>query len=902
MIRDYKIIEKIGKGTFGIVYKVKRINDPLIYVIKQICLNGLTDTQINQVKTEAKLLSLIRSNYVVKYYDSFLENQDLNIVMEYCDNGDLCKYLSKQKAPLKEDLIWQIFIKITLGLTTIHKMKILHRDLKTLNIFLKKDMEIKIGDLGVAKELSQASFASTLIGTPYYLSPEMCEDKPYNQKSDVWALGCILYELCTYRHPFNASNHGALILKILNSDPDPILAIYSSKLQNLVNKILEKNFEKRPNCLDILKTPVVIEKAKKFGLYQQIINVFSNNNPLENFPNGIYQKRYINSNTNLNYIPPDSEDILLKSQFIAPNYIDKRVLVTKLNNEEQKVLNNHNNKRGCISQDKYEKKINTNQNYYINDFNLNGYNKIQNVVQYDNINANINNNNNLLNNNLYNNNYIRNIEYNNINLNNNIDLINRNYYLTADNYNNLYNNNNNNIILEPIIANSNTFDNIQLASIINPNNEPVKCAKVTKININEPTHSELNNQNIINSQTEETDSTDIKGSISSLNVSVKPVPIDMDRINDNTIEDSTNSLEIKNENGDSFYRYPLNSDMPMDNCNEEVPLDNFRNLNKNTSFKIVSNENIEVKSTAYNQNNIPSNKEMDLNKVEIKYKSNINKIRKSPSKDNSVINKQIRDKNLLYTKNGKKILNQNNNIEIFQNNNNHNNIMEKKINSPYRKKSINDNNKKNKILNNQKKKFNLANLLFKKKTNEKILKTYPIADETDSENKLNKTSINLSSSDNFNIDVYYQEPNPNEMNVKPFNLNNKDIDDSNFISLKNNDKIHNITDEIRKDEKKIPEIDENEQENQIRIKEEIKSLENKFKKVQNQINLLIGEKDYKNIMELYSKAKNKDNLYVEIEKYSDNNKYNKIKKEQFLKLYLSLASIDSKMKEKKEKI
>ena len=902
MIRDYKIIEKIGKGTFGIVYKVKRINDPLIYVIKQICLNGLTDTQINQVKTEAKLLSLIRSNYVVKYYDSFLENQDLNIVMEYCDNGDLCKYLSKQKAPLKEDLIWQIFIKITLGLTTIHKMKILHRDLKTLNIFLKKDMEIKIGDLGVAKELNQASFASTLIGTPYYLSPEMCEDKPYNQKSDVWALGCILYELCTYRHPFNASNHGALILKILNSDPDPILAIYSSKLQNLVNKILEKNFEKRPNCLDILKTPVVIEKAKKFGLYQEIINVFSNNNPLENFPNGINQKRYINSNTNLNYIPPDSEDILIKSQFIAPNYIDNRVLVTKLNNEEQKVLNNHNNKRGCISQDKYEKKINTNQNYYINNFNLNGYNKIQNIVQYDNINANINNNNNLLNNNLYNNNYIRNIEYNNINLNNNIDLINGNYYLTADNYSNLYNNNNNNIILEPIIANSNTFDSIQLASIINPNNEPVKCAKVTKININEPTHSELNNQNIINSQTEETDNTDIKGSISSLNVSVKPVPIDMDRINDNIIEDSTNSLEIKKENGDSFYRYPLNSDMPMDNCNEEVPLDNFRNLNKNTSFKIVSNENIEVKSTAYNQNNIPSNKEMDLNKVEIKYKSNINKIRKSPSKDNSVINKQIRDKNLLYTKNGIKILKPNNNIEIFQKNNNHNNIMEKKINSPYRKKSINDNNKKNKILNNQKKKFNLANLLFKKKTNEKILKTYPIADETDSENKLNKTSINLSSSDNFNIDVYYQEPNPIEMNVKPFNLNNKDTDDSNFISLKNNDKIHNITDEIRKDEKKIPDIDENEQENQIRIKEEIKSLENKFKKVQNQINLLIGEKDYKNIMELYSKAKNKDNLYVEIEKYSDNNKYNKIKKEQFLKLYLSLASIDSKMKEKKEKI
>ena len=146
MIKDYEIIGKIGKGTFGIVYKVKRINDPLIYVIKQISLIGLNEEQKNQVHSEARILSLIQSNYVVKYYESFLQNEELNIVMEYCDNGDLCHYLSEQKQPLKEDLIWQIFIKITLGLTAIHKIKILHRDLKTLNIFLKKDMEIKIGD------------------------------------------------------------------------------------------------------------------------------------------------------------------------------------------------------------------------------------------------------------------------------------------------------------------------------------------------------------------------------------------------------------------------------------------------------------------------------------------------------------------------------------------------------------------------------------------------------------------------------------------------------------------------------------------------------------------------------------------------------------------------------------
>ena len=286
MIRNYQIIEKIGKGTFGNVYKVKKFNEPLIYVIKQISLEGLTDFQINQVYSEVKILSLIKSKYVVKYYESFLEENNLNIVMEYCDNGDLCNYLKEQQMknkPLKEDLIWKIFIKITLGLTTIHKMKILHRDLKTLNIFLKKNMEIKIGDLGVAKELNQASFANTIIGTPFYLSPEMCEDKPYNQKSDIWALGVILYELCTFRHPFNASNHAALILKIMTANPDPILACYSSNLQKIVNWLLEKQIEKRPYCWDILNMKIVGEKAKMLGLYHEIINDMNENNNINTY-------------------------------------------------------------------------------------------------------------------------------------------------------------------------------------------------------------------------------------------------------------------------------------------------------------------------------------------------------------------------------------------------------------------------------------------------------------------------------------------------------------------------------------------------------------------------------------------------------------------------------------------
>lgn len=137
--------------------------------------------------------------------------------MEYCEGGDLALLLKQQSnRPLKEDKIWKIFLQICLGLEYIHSKRILHRDIKTLNIFLTRDEMVKIGDLGVAKLLHEnADFAQTMVGTPFYLSPELCEEKPYNEKSDIWALGCLLYEMCTYKHPFEAANQGSLILKIV---------------------------------------------------------------------------------------------------------------------------------------------------------------------------------------------------------------------------------------------------------------------------------------------------------------------------------------------------------------------------------------------------------------------------------------------------------------------------------------------------------------------------------------------------------------------------------------------------------------------------------------------------------------------------------------------------------------
>jgi NIMA (never in mitosis gene a)-related kinase len=168
----------------------------------------MNSQQKKEAALEATILSKINCQFVCRYFDSFMDRHSINIVMEYCENGDLGKFLKKQMGrSLSEEQVWRFFLEMALGLHYLHSFKILHRDIKTINMFLGKDNRIKIGDLGVAKLLNQTSnMAHTIVGTPYYLSPELCEEKPYNHKSDVWSLGCVLYELCAFRHPFEANN------------------------------------------------------------------------------------------------------------------------------------------------------------------------------------------------------------------------------------------------------------------------------------------------------------------------------------------------------------------------------------------------------------------------------------------------------------------------------------------------------------------------------------------------------------------------------------------------------------------------------------------------------------------------------------------------------------------------
>ena len=275
-IRGYKIIDELGTGSYGIVYKVIKENETKEYVLKQIPLKGLTKPEMKYIENESKFLSKLNSKYVVKYIDSFNEDNKLNIIMEYCNEGDLGKFLLEQKKKLNhlsEELIWKLFLQISIGVAYLHSKKILHRDLKSFNIFLTDNLKVKIGDLGVAKKLEKGKFATTFIGTPYYLSPEICNNKEYNNKSDVWAVGCLLFELCTFNHPFEANSQGGLVLKIMNEPVGEISDDFSIELKNLTKILLEKDDIIRPGMKAILSRNEVQENAKKYGYYDDLYEI-----------------------------------------------------------------------------------------------------------------------------------------------------------------------------------------------------------------------------------------------------------------------------------------------------------------------------------------------------------------------------------------------------------------------------------------------------------------------------------------------------------------------------------------------------------------------------------------------------------------------------------------------------
>jgi len=264
----YEPLEVVGKGSFGEVRKIRRRADGKTLVWKELSYGAMSEKEKHQLVAEVNILRELRHPSIVRYYDRVIDKTttQIFIIMEYCPHGDLAQVIksTKRKSPgayIPEDSIWKIFTQILQAIHACHTRpegKVLHRDLKPGNIFLDANHQVKLGDFGLAKLLdAESEYAKTHVGTPYYMSPEQIKEAWYNEKSDIWSLGCLVYELAALAPPFEASSHQHLAEKILDGRYSRIPARYSEELWRVVRWMIQQKSSRRPSTEELLAVPHV---------------------------------------------------------------------------------------------------------------------------------------------------------------------------------------------------------------------------------------------------------------------------------------------------------------------------------------------------------------------------------------------------------------------------------------------------------------------------------------------------------------------------------------------------------------------------------------------------------------------------------------------------------------------
>uniref|UniRef100_A0A8C5MVA0 Serine/threonine-protein kinase Nek11 n=1 Tax=Leptobrachium leishanense TaxID=445787 RepID=A0A8C5MVA0_9ANUR len=273
--KRYLLQQRLGRGSFGTVYLVldKKAKDGEdLKVLKEIPVGELNPNDTVQANQEAQLLSKLDHPAIVKFHASFLEKESFCIITEYCEGKDLdCKIQEyKQNGEvIAENQVVEWFVQLLLGVHYMHERRILHRDLKAKNIFLKNNL-LKIGDFGVSRLLMGSSeLATTFTGTPYYMSPEALQHQGYDSKSDIWSLGCILHEMCCLEHAFTGFSFLAVVINIVEGETPSLPDRYSRDLNLLMSRMLNKDPLLRPGAGDLLQTSYIQEQLQhvKWKLY-----------------------------------------------------------------------------------------------------------------------------------------------------------------------------------------------------------------------------------------------------------------------------------------------------------------------------------------------------------------------------------------------------------------------------------------------------------------------------------------------------------------------------------------------------------------------------------------------------------------------------------------------------------
>ena len=332
-LNDFEFGTTLGKGAFGSVSIVKRKEDQQIYAMKRVKIINLGKKEKDNSFNEVRLLASLRHKNIIGYKEAFYDEKSstLNIVMEYADDGDLSskiKNMLKKHLKFEENTIWSILIQILEGLNYLHKSRVIHRDLKSANIFLTKKGIVKIGDLNVSI-IAKKDLAVTQTGTPYYAAPEVWDNESYNYKCDIWSARCIIYEMAALRVPFRGTSIHQLYKNIMKGKYAEIPNIYSNDLKNIIKLILCLNPLERPSANDLLNNEIILNKIKEIG--------FSNENNKDKamlmktikIPKNISQinlelpKKQYSREKNIEQMMENDEYETAKQTFYRPESADK---------------------------------------------------------------------------------------------------------------------------------------------------------------------------------------------------------------------------------------------------------------------------------------------------------------------------------------------------------------------------------------------------------------------------------------------------------------------------------------------------------------------------------------------------------------------------------------------------
>jgi serine/threonine protein kinase len=264
-IGRYNEIRVIGRDNYGTIHLVKDPQTGRKLAMKKIPVAALSSTNRNEAASNIELLTKLTHPNVVEYVTSFLDAEVLHIVTAFCVGDYLSQIIQRRhaaKAYFDEGVVLDIFVQLAMAVDYCHSVQILHQDLKASNVIITRRNVVKLCNVGIVGVLSHESYQQIQNSFSFYMAPEVYENQPYNSKSDVWAMGCILYELCTFKHPFEASNILRLVENIVGEEPAAIGELYSHELSSLVAQTLTKDPKQRPQVKLIFKLPFIRERLE----------------------------------------------------------------------------------------------------------------------------------------------------------------------------------------------------------------------------------------------------------------------------------------------------------------------------------------------------------------------------------------------------------------------------------------------------------------------------------------------------------------------------------------------------------------------------------------------------------------------------------------------------------------